>query len=307
MTAAVAALNVVVGLVYVQYGTMTAIEMRRNWREMGWSRFGIAWMLMAFTCGPHHLVHGIHIAAEGRPAGGLDLVASVIALPAAVTWFWLRVEVFRGGRGDRFVYGSPLWILAMPTAFCVYVTVVVMTMIHDGGVAVRGLQMAIPNLLLVGTYGMVGLYLTRTQLHNRRPLGGWSLSGLSLTLIFATCSVMHAVFAVYTLRGIYPPDAHHVVVDWLGVPAGLYFLYVVRSLYRGSATDWNRTRAPRAVPPAIADEATPVALPARPAPPWRPSRAGRLLSMDALQRRQNDREALLADLPDGASGAREAV
>jgi hypothetical protein len=59
MTAAAAALNIVVGLVYFQYGTMTAIEMRRNWGEMGWSRFGIAWMLMAFTCGPHHPVHGI--------------------------------------------------------------------------------------------------------------------------------------------------------------------------------------------------------------------------------------------------------
>jgi len=242
LVAAVATLNIVLGIVYFQYGTMTVIELRRNWREMGWSRFGIAWVAMAFTCGPHHLVHGIHVLAEGRYAGGLDLLATAIAFPAGVTWFLLRVEAFRGGRGDRYISGSPVWVLALPTAFTVYVTAVVMTMIHaDGGFGARGLEMAIPNLLLVGIYAMVGFYLTRTQLHNRRPLGGWSLA-----VIFPTCAMMHAVFAVYTLRGNYPPDAHHLVVDWLSVPAGLYFLHVVRSLYRGSATDWNRMRAPRA-------------------------------------------------------------
>ena len=108
--------------------------------------------------------------------------------------------------------------------------------------------MAIPNILLIGTYAMICFYLTRTQMHNRRPLGGWSLSGLSLTLIFATCAVMHAAFGVYTLRGIYAPDTHHLIVDWLSVPAGLYFLYVVRSLHRGRGVDWNRTRAPLAAP-----------------------------------------------------------
>lgn len=250
MTAAVATLNIVLGLVYFQYGTMTAIEMRRNHREMGWSRFGIAWVAMAFTCGPHHLVHGVHVLGEGRYAGVLDLVATAIAFPAGVTWFLLRVEAFRGGRGDRFVHGSPLWVVALPTLFGVYVTAVVMTVVHDGGVGLRGLSMAIPNLLLVGIYGMVCFYLTRTQLHNRRPLGGWSVSGISLAVIFPTCAMMHAVFAVFTLRGLYGVDPHHLVVDWLSVPAGLYFLHVVRSLYRGSATDWNRMRAPRAAPPA---------------------------------------------------------
>jgi hypothetical protein len=253
MSAAVAALNIAVGLVYFQIGTMTAIELRRNRRELGWSRAGIAFVAITFTCGPHHFIHGIHVALEGRYAGGLDLVATVIAVPAGLIWFLLRVEAFQGGRGDRFIHGSPWWILALPTAFGVYVTVVVMTMINDGAIAARGLQMAIPNLLLIGIYGMICFYLTRTQLHNRRPLGGWSLSGLSLTLIFSTCAVMHAVFGFYTLRGLYPPDAHHVVVDWLGVPAGLYFLSVVHALYRGNATDWNRMRTPRAAPPATAN------------------------------------------------------
>lgn len=258
MIAAVAALNIVLGLVYFQYGTMTAIELRRNWREMGLSRFGIAWILMAFTCGPHHLVHGIHVAAEGRFAGGLDLIATLIAFPAGVTWFLLRVEAFRGGRGDRFVPGSPLWVLAMPTALAVYLTALGMTIVGAGPLSTDALAMALPNLLLVVVYGLVGFYIARTQIHNRRPLGGWSLSGLSLAAIFPTCATMHGVFAFYALSGAYASDAHHLVVGWLSVPAGLYFLYVVRSLYRGSATDWNRMRAPRAASPVTA-AALPVA------------------------------------------------
>ena len=261
MVTAVAALNIVLGLVYFQYGTMTVIELRRNRREMGWSRFGIAWILMAFTCGPHHFVHGIHIAAEGRFAGGLDLVATLIAFPAGVTWFLLRVEAFRGGRGDRFVHGSPLWVLALPTALAVYVTVLVMTMIDGGPITTDGLAMALPNLLLVVIYGCVGFYIMRTQIHNRRPLGGWSLSGLSLAVIFPTCAAMHGIFAFYTFSGMYARDTHHLVIDWLSVPAGLYFLYVVRSLYRGNATDWNKMRAPRAVStPVPATTATPAAM-----------------------------------------------
>lgn len=252
IVAIVAALNIALGLVYVQIGAMTAVEMHRNWRTMGWSRAGMAFFALTVTCGPHHFTHGVHIALEGRYVGGLDLVTIAIALPAGVTWFLLRIEAFRGGRGDRFIPGSPWWVLALPTAFGIYVTVVVMTMLDGGGIAARGLEMAIPNLLLIGIYGMIAFYLTRTQLYNRRPLGGWSSSGLSLALIFSTCAVMHGVFGFYTLRGYYPADMHHVVVDWLSVPAGLYFLYVVRSLYRGSATDWNRMRAPRATPPVTA-------------------------------------------------------
>ncbi len=190
----------------------------------------------------------VHVAFEGRYAGGLDLVTIAIGLPAGLTWLLLRAEAFRGGRGDRFIHGSPWWVLVLPTAFAVYVTVAAMTMIDPDTIAARGLAMAIPNILLIGIYAMVCFYLTRTQMHNRRPLGGWSLSGLSLTLIFATCAVMHAAFGVYTLRGIYAPDAHHLIVDWLSVPAGLYFLYVVRSLHRGRGVDWNRTRAPLAAP-----------------------------------------------------------
>jgi hypothetical protein len=125
LTAATAALNIILGLVYTSYGTMTVIEMVRDRHRLGFSHFGAAWIAMAFTCGPHHWVHGVHLAVEGRTAGVLDLVAVVVGVPAGVTWFLLRVEAFRGGRGDRFIAGTPRWLMALPTLSGVYVTAVV--------------------------------------------------------------------------------------------------------------------------------------------------------------------------------------
>jgi hypothetical protein len=243
MTVAVGVLNLILGFVYLQYGTLTLIEMRRNWRQMGFSHFGAAWIAMAFTCGPHHFVHGAHLLLTGDSAGTLDLVAVLVGFPAGVVWFVLRVEAFRGGRGDRFVSGSPVWVLSLPTLFGMYLTAVVAAVIARGIGNPGGLAVVAPNLLLVVIYSQIGYFLIRTQLANRRPLGGWSVSGLALAIIFPTCATMHAVYAYYALAGRYPLVLGGTVIDWLAVPAGLYFLWVVRSLYRGEFLDWNSTRA----------------------------------------------------------------
>ncbi|HET9444550.1 MAG TPA: hypothetical protein VFO65_14590, partial [Acidimicrobiales bacterium] len=110
MTAAVAVVNVVLGLAYCGYGVVTMVEMARDWRTFGFSHFGAAWTCMAFTCGPHHLAHGIHVGLEGRPGGPLDLLAVLVGLPVGVLWLYLRLEAFGGGRGDRFVPGTPWWL-----------------------------------------------------------------------------------------------------------------------------------------------------------------------------------------------------
>jgi hypothetical protein len=195
---------------------------------------------MAFTCGPHHLVHGIHLAAEGRPGGALDLFVVLVGFPAGVVWFLLRVEAFRGGRGDRFVAGNPAWVLALPTLAGVYLTVVVAGAVASGSPHADNLLTAAPNVLLVVVYSAIGYFLVRTQIRNRGPLGGWSISGLALGIVFPTCAVMHAVFAFYTATGRYGYDVHGFAVDWLAVPAGLYFLWVVQRLYADSLEDWNR-------------------------------------------------------------------
>lgn len=239
MRPTVAVLNLVLGTAYTSYGVLTLFDMKRGWRTLGFSHFGAAWVAMAFTCGPHHLAHGFHQAFEGRSAGPLDLVAVLVGLPFGVTWLALRIEGVAGGVGDRFISGTPGWLRTAPSLAAAYVTGLAVSAAYSlAGQSLRTASMIAPNVLLVGIYLTIGYFLLRTQLAHRRPGGGWSLSGCSLTVVFPTCALMHAVFVVYA--GRYGFDVHGFAIDWLGVPAGLYFLWVVRSLYHGTLRDWNR-------------------------------------------------------------------
>ena len=130
--------------------------MVRNRKTMGFSHFGAAWIAMAFTCGPHHFVHGIHLLFEGRTGGILDLIAVAIGVPAGVIWFLLRVEAFFGGRGDRFIEGSPGWVLAIPTLFGIYVTALI-----AGAIDVSGPRLRVPA-------GGRGEHASRGPLHGDR-------------------------------------------------------------------------------------------------------------------------------------------
>lgn len=244
MRVAVAVTNLILGLVYTSYGIMTIEDMRRGWKTMGFSHFGAAWIAMAFTCGPHHLFHGLHAAFEGRQGGSLDLAAVLVGFPAGVTWFLLRIEAFRGGRGDRFIGGSPPWVMAIPTMAGVYATGLVASSIAIAGDGFSFRSTIVPNAFLVILYCAIGYFLTRTQLRNRGPLGGWSVSGLSLAVIFPTCAFMHGVFFVYSGTGQYTHDIHGFAIDWLAVPAAAYFLWVVRGLYVDALRDWNNEPAP---------------------------------------------------------------
>ena len=238
MTWLVASANIVLGLVYAGYGVMTIIDLKRGWHASGLSHFGLAWLAMAFTCGPHHLDHGIHVYAHGY-GGPIDLAAVAVGFPAGVTWFFLRVEALAGGRGDRFVTGTPRWVAALPAASAVYAVAAVVgiaTIASDD--AEFGARYT-PNILLLGIYCLIGYYLLRTQLQNREPLGGWSVSGLALTIVFPTCGLMHAVAATYAMAGHYAVDWHGLVIDWLSVPAAVYFVWVVRGLHLGNRSDWN--------------------------------------------------------------------
>ena len=240
MTVAVGVLNVVLGLVYTSYGIMTILDLRAGWRTMGFSHFGAAWIAMAFTCGPHHLEHGLHVLWAGRAGGPLDLVAVAFGFPAGVAWFLLRVEALSGGRGDRFVGGTPAWVRALPYlagGHVVLLAALSAAALRDG--ASFGPRFT-PNLLLLWLYGLIGYYLLRTQLANRGPLGGWSASGLALTLVFPTCGLMHAMYAVYAAAGRYDVEWHGLTIDWLSVPAAVYFVWVVRALTLGALHDWNR-------------------------------------------------------------------
>ena len=239
MTALVGLLNVLLGIAYTTYGLITITEMKRGWKTLGFSHFGAAWIAMAFTCGPHHLVHGIHVLLEGRNGGALDLLAVGVGLPAGVAFLALRIEAFLGGRGDRFIRNTPRWLQAVPTIAAVYITILAFAAFRSGASNVPA--KVTPNLLLIVLYFMIGYFLLSTQLRNREHMQGWSGSGVALTIVFPTCGLMHGVFAMYAATGRYNDvDWHGLAIDWLAVPAAIYFLWVVRSLYRRSIADWNR-------------------------------------------------------------------
>ncbi|MBV8980589.1 MAG: hypothetical protein JO086_06790 [Acidimicrobiia bacterium] len=258
MNTAVALTNIVLGIAYCGYGLMTMVEMNRDWDVLGFSHFGAAWIFMAFTCGPHHLFHGSHVALEGRVGGWLDLVAVVVGLPAGVIWLALRVEAFVGGRGDRFIPGSPRWVKILPVIGVVYTvalaTAGVYVVVSHGGIADTE-SVTFANAALVGLYLAIAYFVGRTQIRNHGTSQGWSVSGLSLTIVFVTCALMHGVWGVYSLTGQYGHDVHGLVIDWLSVPAACYFLWVVRGLYKDSLRDWN-TRATEPAP-------APVLVPSR--------------------------------------------
>src|SRR5437867_3006166 len=126
---------------------MTIVDLKRGWRTMGFSHFGAAWIAMAFTCGPHHLVHGVHILFEGRTGGPVDLLAVAVGFPAGVVFLGLRLEAVFGGRGDRFVSGTPTWVQSLPTLAAVYMTILAAAMLR---ITAHGVPRKVyPNLVLV--------------------------------------------------------------------------------------------------------------------------------------------------------------
>lgn len=231
--------NLVLGTVYTCYGFMTALELKRGWRTRGFSHFGFAWLAMAFTCGPHHLDHGLHTLIAGRAGGPLDLVTIGVGFPVGVLWFLLRVEAMLGGRGERSIEGTPGWLQALPTLGAVYL-VLVLTFVQRVLAGTQGvLPRTVPNLVLVVLYAAIGAVLLHTQLRNHQVTGRWSVSGLSLGLVMTTCAVMHGVFVAYATAGRYDLDWHGLAIDTVGVPAAAYFLWVTYALSRGWLRDWN--------------------------------------------------------------------
>ena len=239
MRASVAVINMAVGAVYVSLGCLILLDLKQGWHLFGFSRFGAGLAAVAFTCGVHHFVHGQHVAFHGHDAGALDLLSVLVGLPVGLTWLFLRLEALAGGRGERMIIGTPGWLLAVPTVAGMYLTALAAAAIALVRQPVEVDPAVLPHVALVGIYLTIGWMLMRTQLLFHRQYSGWSLSGCCLAGIFLTCSVMHAVLVLYSLAGRAVVDVHGFWVSVSGVPAGLYFLSVVRGLVRAEVSDWN--------------------------------------------------------------------
>ncbi|MBV8501885.1 MAG: hypothetical protein JO006_09220 [Paucibacter sp.] len=248
--------NLLIGAAYVSLGLLSAWEAVSQYRYRGLSRFGLGFSLMAASCGPHHLVHGWCVLHGGAVSAPM-LAVALMGLPAGVVFCWLRVEAMMGGRGDRTIavtshvvagllIGTSIavgslaaWAIAAPAPF--YPDQAICT-VFGIRYAITGPQAAVDysrvislaNLWVTAAYAMVGWYLIETQI--RRYIGNrsWSLSGLSLSAVFPSCAAMHLILALSSGGG-----GATLPFDLLGVPASIYFLWVVRRLHRESVVDWN--------------------------------------------------------------------
>jgi hypothetical protein len=233
VTVAAGILALLTGLAYSGLGIMAVYEQGRERRTRGFSYLGGAFALMAATCGPHHLVHAEHHLLWGELVSGPMLAALAVGLVPGAVFVLLRIEAHLGGRGDRFVQGSPAWLAILPWLVAAASGAIVWE--AAGGLReTNGLSLA-ANLVLFVNYVIVGVLVLRTQLARRPGLGGWSVSGLTMGGVFVTCGVSHLVAGLTT-----PADLHTLVFDVAGVPFSIYFLWVVRSLHRNSLRDWNR-------------------------------------------------------------------
>jgi hypothetical protein len=261
--------SLMIGIAYAGLGSLSAWETISLHKYRGWSRFGIGFSLMAASCGPHHLVHGWHVL-QGETISYPMFAATLIGLPAGLVFVLLRFETALGGQGDRWVAVSAhramllvgsftlvagvlaAWTFAQPGADLAFQFLCTSAGLADRttGVGIdHGSVTFLANMFVVITYGMVGCYLADRQVRSYLTNGGWSLSGAALTGVFFTCAQMHFIDA--TTRG----NALLLFFDLIGIPASIYFLWVVKQVHNDSVIDWNRR-------PLVGAAATP----ARPSP-----------------------------------------
>jgi hypothetical protein len=261
--------NLAIGAAYSGLGLLSAWEAISQYRARGLSRFGLGFSLMAASCGPHHLAHGwcvLHGGAVSMPM----FIVTLIGLPAGLIFCALRVESMLGGRGDRTITAAPHGLVALTIAFAVAVgalagealatrplpgvatcTLFGLKVVSEAGSRANFASVLFAtNMCAAVAYVMVGWYLIVTQVRRYVTQHQWSLSGLALAGVFPTCALMHVIHAVS-----FGTHSATLPFDLLGVPASIYFLWVVKRVHRDSVVDWNRR--PLAGEAAVPDRSSP--------------------------------------------------
>jgi hypothetical protein len=222
------------GLAYTALGAIAGYELIRH-RARGFSQFGFAFFVMAWTCGPHHLVHAVRHLIAGEAAHPPHVAALALGLVPGLIFIGLRIEAALGGRGDRLIVRTPLWLHALPPLMAAAAGATLWEGIQHGVAMGVDLRALIPNAFLFVAYTLVGVMTAHTQVARRPLLGGWSLSGIAMSGVFLTCAGAHLLAGLMTQA-----DPWSVALDNIGVPASIYFLWTVHRLHKGSVRDWNR-------------------------------------------------------------------
>ena len=144
------------GLAYTALGVITVHELIRHRRDRGFSHFGLSFAVMAFTCGPHHLVHAYRHLVLREPAHGPMQAAMAIGAVPAVVFIALRLEAAFGGRGDRLVRNSRAFEL-LPLVFVAAAGATVWEALRHTATMAVDLRALLPNIVLFVNYALVGL------------------------------------------------------------------------------------------------------------------------------------------------------
>lgn len=225
-------LHVAIACLAVLFAVMAVVESIRSAHLAAHRRFGFALSALTVSIAAHFTVAAVVRPDEVPTAEGPQVAALTLTLLPVAVFFWLRIEAYLDGPGDRFHDGRSGWISLLPTAVAggagaVLTTAWMNPPRWESGsvdVAMRWLGV-LPTLLVGATFLAIGWSLMRGQQFRRAVLGGWSLSGLAVTLAFPTAALAYATHAL-TVR----PTLVSSLVDWLGVPAAVWFWRECRRL-----------------------------------------------------------------------------
>jgi hypothetical protein len=73
------------GVAYLALGIIAGFEVVESHRTYGVSRFGLGYILMATSCGPHHLLHASHVF-HGQDISTAVAIATLIPLKRTINW-----------------------------------------------------------------------------------------------------------------------------------------------------------------------------------------------------------------------------
>ncbi len=218
MTAA-AGVAAAAGLAVLGLGALTARDLFQAGLSRPTSRFGLAFLLVTVTLGPHLLAIAAVAGMDGTaPAPLLEITVVATLIPAAA-FLALRIERLGGGRGDRTVAGTPAWLRAGAWATALGTGAVL------GQAVVAASQdgltwLAAPSLVLAAAYACVAVLVLTVQQRRRAVAGGWSASGIALAGLFLAAGLAEAAGAATSGTG----DAA-LAIDLAGAPAALYLIW----------------------------------------------------------------------------------